>query len=72
MKLIFKTVLLLIFLQLIICIKDIIAQEGILFRGNTDSWQAVIEQAQEEGKPIFVDVHTDWCGPCKWMEQTVV
>ncbi len=35
------------------------------------SWQAVLDQSKAEGKPIFVDVYTEWCGPCKWMDQNV-
>lgn len=35
------------------------------------SWQAVIDQSKVQNKPIFVDVYTEWCGPCKWMDQNV-
>ena len=28
-------------------------------------------QSQIEGKPIFVDVYTDWCQHCKWMDKHV-
>ncbi len=34
-----------------------------------DSWASVLKKAQREGKPIFVDVYTVWCGPCKMMER---
>lgn len=31
------------------------------------SWQEVVEKAKSENKLIFVDVYTDWCGPCMQM-----
>ncbi len=44
-------------------------KEGVLFfQGN---WQTLLQQAQKENKPIFVDVYTDWCPPCKQMDQEV-
>lgn len=30
-----------------------------------------LKQAQKTGKPLFIDVYTDWCGPCKMLDQTV-
>lgn len=33
----------------------------------TGSWKAVLAEAQKQGKPIFIDVYTSWCGPCKMM-----
>ncbi len=27
--------------------------------------------AKEEGKPIFIDAYTTWCGPCKWMSANI-
>lgn len=33
--------------------------------------EQVLEQAQLEGKPIFIDFYTTWCAPCKWLEQDV-
>ncbi len=35
------------------------------------SWQELILKAQEADKPIFVDVYTSWCAPCKRMETSV-
>jgi len=35
-----------------------------------DSWEEVLAKAKKENKPIFVDVYTDWCGPCKMMMKT--
>lgn len=33
----------------------------------TGSWQNVLAEAKRQNKPIFVDVYTTWCGPCKQM-----
>lgn len=33
------------------------------------SWKAVLAEAKKRNKPIFVDVYTTWCGPCKLMEK---
>ncbi len=45
--------------------------DGIYFVENAASWQAIVDQSEVEDKPIFVDVYTEWCGPCKWMDQHV-
>ena len=38
------------------------------------NWQpnyaAAMKQAKRSGKPLFIDFYTDWCGPCKYLEQT--
>ncbi len=44
------------------------AQEGIKFN-QTKTWKESTEAATKTGKLIFVDCYTDWCGPCKWMDQ---
>ncbi|MCD8186838.1 MAG: thioredoxin family protein [Rikenellaceae bacterium] len=43
--------------------------QGILFEELT--LPQAIEKAQAENKLIFVDVYTDWCGPCKMMDAQV-
>ncbi len=35
------------------------------------NWSEVVAQAKLEKKLIFIDVYTDWCGPCKLMEDNV-
>lgn len=35
------------------------------------SWEDLKARAQKEDKPIFVDVYTSWCAPCKKMAATV-
>lgn len=35
------------------------------------NWNEIVAQAKLENKLIFVDVFTDWCGPCLMMEETV-
>jgi len=42
--------------------------QGIeFFKG---SWEEVTIKAKAEKKQIFVDVYTDWCGPCKKLDVT--
>src|SRR4030095_10280412 len=43
--------------------------QGIEFEHT--SWSEVIKKAKEQNKPIFVDVYTSWCGPCKVMANTI-
>lgn len=38
------------------------------FSGN---WKKMLAAAQARHQPIFVDVYTDWCPPCKRMEKEV-
>lgn len=43
--------------------------QGILFRDLTP--EEAIAAAKAENKYVFADVYTDWCGPCKMMDQQV-
>ena len=45
--------------------------QGIEFVQGMTSWDEVLERSKTEMKPIFVDIYTEWCGPCKWMDQNV-
>ncbi|MEO9022873.1 MAG: thioredoxin fold domain-containing protein [Ginsengibacter sp.] len=45
------------------------ASTGIHFTDS--SWQTLLNQAKTEHKLIFMDAHTTWCGPCKWMDKNV-
>ena len=38
---------------------------------NTKQWNKVFEQAKAEGKIVFVDVYTDWCGYCHKLDNEV-
>lgn len=44
--------------------------QGIKFH-KKESWQEIKDIARKENKLIFIDVFTDWCGPCKLMEEEV-
>nr|WP_121273530.1 thioredoxin fold domain-containing protein [Pedobacter schmidteae] len=59
--------LILICLSLFVAI-GLQAQEEIKFN-QTGTWKETTEAAAKAGKLIFVDCYTDWCGPCKWMDQ---
>ena len=45
------------------------AQDGIKFEHN--AWAEIVAKAKAEGKLIFADVYTQWCGPCYNMATTV-
>ena len=38
---------------------------GVRFFKGT--WKELLAEAKKQNKPIFVDVYTTWCGPCKQM-----
>src|SRR5262245_62694202 len=43
------------------------ATAGLAWRG----WDRGIEESQKTGRPVLVDVYTDWCGWCKRMKVDV-
>lgn len=43
--------------------------EGINFR--TFSYEDAIIASKSEGKPLFIDFYTTWCGPCKVLSSEV-
>ncbi len=46
------------------------SQDGVQFITGTP-WQDILKLAREEKKLVFVDVYTEWCGPCKVMDREV-
>ena len=43
--------------------------QGIQFEHGT--WAEALAKSKAEGKPIFLDAVTSWCGPCKMMAKEV-
>lgn len=43
--------------------------EGIKFEDIT--FNEALKKAKEQGKLIFMDCYTTWCGPCKMMSNQV-
>lgn len=62
-----KKLLLLIFLLPLAAMAQ---DQGIRFE-HALSWKEVKAKAKKEGKFIFVDCFTTWCGPCKKMSSQV-
>lgn len=46
-----------------------VAAQGIVFFEG--SWQQALDAAKAQNKPVFVDIYTVWCGPCKKMVKEV-
>ncbi|MBC9933152.1 thioredoxin family protein [Chitinophaga qingshengii] len=60
---------LLLFCCLIIAMPTVWAQTGIqFFKG---SWKELLDKARRQNRMIFVDVYTEWCGPCKYMDKFI-
>ena len=47
-----------------------VAREGSIAAGDRAAWDAKVEQARREGKPLFVDFWATWCKNCSVMEKT--
>ncbi len=45
------------------------AQEGVKFESLT--FTQALSKAKAEGKVLFVDCYTSWCGPCKYMSEKI-
>ena len=43
--------------------------QGIEFFHGT--YEEALQKARAEGKQIFVDVYTSWCGPCKMLSPVI-
>ncbi|MFN4299163.1 MAG: thioredoxin family protein [Thermaurantimonas sp.] len=46
-----------------------IFSQGIRFESGT--FAEALVKAKNEGKLVFVDAYTTWCGPCKWLAREV-
>jgi thioredoxin-related protein len=44
--------------------------KGIRFEHGL-SWSQIQQKAKAEGKYVFVDAYTTWCGPCKYMAANI-
>ena len=48
----------------------VVKKKGVDFKKDV-SFASVLKKAKAENKPIFIDFYTTWCGPCKFMDETV-
>lgn len=47
----------------------IAAHVGVYFQDL--SFEDALAKAKEQGRKLFIDCYTTWCGPCKYMSETV-
>lgn len=57
------------YLILALCLSLGLQAEKIEFRDL--SFKEGLAAAAAEGKPVFIDCYTTWCGPCKWMTANI-
>ena len=50
-------------------IAQLTSYQGIVF--ETGTLNEALEKAKNEGKALFVDCYTSWCGPCQMMSKRV-
>lgn len=43
-------------------------EKGELINFQQLRYQEALNQAKAENKLVFIDCFTDWCGPCKWLD----
>lgn len=57
-------------LLFILCICSMsVSAQGIVFEDS--DWKTALAKAKTEGKLMFVDSYTTWCGPCKKLSKNV-
>lgn len=50
----------------------ILSLNGLVSFGQEIKWMTMneaLEAQKKDPKPIFMDVYTDWCGPCKMLDK---
>ncbi|GAB3943360.1 hypothetical protein GCM10028805_09490 [Spirosoma harenae] len=55
------------FVFLLFGLTSSLAEEPTGIRFFSGTWQAVMAEAKRQNKPVYVDVYTSWCPPCKRM-----
>lgn len=45
--------------------------QGITFLPEGATFQQAVDQAKKDGRKIFLDCYTSWCGPCKKMARDI-
>ena len=64
-------IVIIVFLHFIAAVNSITAQDSTAIHFFKGTWNEVLAEAAARRLPIFVDVYTDWCAPCKQMEREV-
>ena len=59
-----------LFIWLLTVCPGLYAEEGIQFN-HDKKFQEVLDMAKAQGKLVFMDCYTSWCGPCKRLAATV-
>lgn len=63
------------YILLLTCISGFSQEDSLFHDGihwtSANSWSAVLNKANKEGKFIFVDCYATWCAPCKKMDDEV-
>lgn len=61
----------LLYIALALLTGTLMAQERTGIRFEKGSWASILQTAKNQGKPVFVDIYTTWCIPCRKMAAEV-
>lgn len=52
-------------------VEPIVTEGNVGIQFYSGEWEEIKKFAKQEGKMIFVDCYTEWCGPCKMLAKDV-
>jgi thiol-disulfide isomerase/thioredoxin len=64
-----KKLIIIICISMLLSANTNLCAEGMKFFEGT--WKEVLAEAKAKNKPIFIDIYTTWCGPCKQMSKNI-